>query len=356
MKPLRLWRVRKWRLAALILLLGLFVFLSGIQSWPDQLRGMRSVNQQDELYRYVAQELAEPALCEEIPWSAESPGGFFIAPSYERSNCYTFIAGRTKNLGLCWKVRRLGPFRFLSQQISMWSCLGEAWHGANAGIAVSPENLVGFFTRLGYNPDTLHLEGITPPVVNLKDIYRQLPNRPDIVMRIEKAIGATVRSGSSTTDDSTNAAYLADIAALVTKTPGWCARIPEDLPVVSQRARFRDWCLFTLASNTRNPELCRLIPIRANETDQRLSLKAKCDVQARSPNPGGQYGPEVPDTNDRTGTLIAMLHYEIPRAKDLPLAVVSAAYQRFLDELNRGSDPRPMAARQRFIARVRTLR
>ena len=57
MKPLRLWRVRKWRLAALILLLGLFVFLSGIQSWPDQLQGMRRVNQQDELYRYVAQEL-----------------------------------------------------------------------------------------------------------------------------------------------------------------------------------------------------------------------------------------------------------------------------------------------------------
>ena len=109
-KPLRVWRVSKWRLAALVLALAAFVFLSGIQSWPDQLHGMRLVNQQDELYRYVAQELAEPALCDEIPWSAESPGGFFIAPSYERSNCYAFIAGRTKNLGLCWKVKRLGGF------------------------------------------------------------------------------------------------------------------------------------------------------------------------------------------------------------------------------------------------------
>src|SRR5438046_9707271 len=84
-----------------------------------------------------------------------------------------------------------------------------------------------------------------------------------------------------TRNDSINAAYLADIAALVTKTPGWCARIPGDLPLVSQRARFRDWCLFKLASNTRNLELCRLIPIRARETDQRFSLKEICAVQAR---------------------------------------------------------------------------
>jgi len=93
-KPLSDWRIGKWRLSALVLAFGLFIFLSGITSWPDLLRGMRRVNQQDELYRYVAQELDEPSLCEEIPWSVESPGGFFIAPSYERSNCYSFIAGR----------------------------------------------------------------------------------------------------------------------------------------------------------------------------------------------------------------------------------------------------------------------
>ncbi|PYT21710.1 MAG: hypothetical protein DMG57_37705 [Acidobacteria bacterium] len=161
-KPLRVWRVSKWRLAALVLALAAFVFLSGIQSWPDQLHGMRLVNQQDELYRYVAQELAEPALCDEIPWSAESPGGFFIAPSYERSNCYAFIAGRTKNLGLCWKVKRLGGFSASVTTDIHVVFLGDARRGLHAGIAVSPESLVGFFTRLGYDPDTLHLEGITP--------------------------------------------------------------------------------------------------------------------------------------------------------------------------------------------------
>ena len=340
-------RVGKWRLAALVVSAGIFAFLSGVQSWPDQLHGMRPVNQQDELYRYVAQELDEPALCDEIPWSAESPGGFFIAPSYERSNCYAFIAGRTKNPWFCWQVKRLGAFRLLSQQTSMWSCVADARRGMNAGIGVAPENLIRFFTRLGYDADTLHLEGITPPLVSVQDFFRQLPGQPDILMRIEKSIGAPRRPKSFAHDDATNAAYLADIAALVTETPGWCTRIPEDLPLVTQRATFRDWCLFTLASNTRNAELCRLIPERANKINPWLLLKAQCDFQTRSPDPAGRYGPEVPDADDRTRALIAMLHYEIPHAKDLPPGTVYGAFERFLHELNRGTDAPHAAARQR---------
>jgi hypothetical protein len=187
--------------------------------------------------------------------------------------------------------------------------------------------------------------------VNVKDFYRQLPSRPDIVARIENAMGA---SGSLPRDSNT--AYLADIAALVTKSPAWCARIPDDLPLATQRAGFRDWCVFTLAANTKDPGLCRLIPIRDTKTDPRLSLKAECDRLTHSPCPSGQYGPELPDTDDRTRALIAMLHYELPRAKDLPLGDIYAAYERFLEELNRGTDARHTAARQRFIARVRGLR
>jgi hypothetical protein len=50
---------------------------------------------------------------------------------------------------------------------------------------------------MGYDPDSLHLEGITPPVVSLKDIYRQLPAQPDIATRIEKASGASDKPSSS---------------------------------------------------------------------------------------------------------------------------------------------------------------
>ena len=230
----------------------------------------------------------------------------------------------------------------------MWSCLADAWHGLHAGVGISPDELVSLFNRLGYDPDTLHLEGITPPVVNVKDFYRQLPSQPDIVKRIERAIGAS--------GDSTNAAYLADMAALVTEKSDWCARIPEDLPLAGQKAGFRDWCLFALATNTKNAEFCRLIPIHDNERDPRLSLHATCVFQAGSPYPSGWYGPEAPSDGDQMRALITILHYEIPRARDLPPGTVYAAYVRFLQELNRGTDAGHAEARQRFIARVRSSR
>ena len=357
MMPSRASRIgKRWRAAAVVLLVGVIAFLSGIRSWPDQITGMRPANKYEEFYRYVAQELAEPALCKKIPWSVRSPGGFFISPSYERSECYEFIAGRTKNPWLCWKVKRLGAFSLFSEQTSTWTCLNHAIHGWNSGIGISRANLVGFFTQMGYDPDTLHLEGITSPIVSVKDIYRQLPDQPDIVTRIEKASGASDKPSTVTTGDIEDAAYLADIAALVSQDSRWCFRIPENLPLASERARFRDWCLFTLATNTKNAELCSRIPIRADGTDVRMSLQAQCGFQVNSPHPSRiHYGPEVPADDDRTRMLITTLNYEIPQAKDLPLERIYAAYDRFLDELKHGTDPRHVTARLRFIDRVQRV-
>jgi hypothetical protein len=227
---------KRWRAAAAILLAGAIAFLLGIGSWPDQIRGMRPSNKSEEFYRYVAQELAEPALCKKIPWSVMSPGGFFISPSYERSECYEFIAERTKNPWLCWSVKRLGTFSVLSEQTSMWRCANRAVHGWNGGIGISQANLVGFFNQMGYDPDTLHLEGLTPPVVSVKDIYQQLPDQPDIVTRIEKVIGPSDQPSNLTPGEIEDSAYLADIAALVTKDSRRCIRIPADQPLTGERA------------------------------------------------------------------------------------------------------------------------
>jgi hypothetical protein len=341
---------------AAILLVGAAAFLSGIGSWPDQIRGMRSSNKSEEFYRYAAQELAEPTLCKKIPWSVMSPGGFFISPSYERSECYEFIAERTKNPWLCWSVKRLGTFSLLSEQTSMWRCANRAIHGWNGGIGISQANLVGFFNQMGYDPDTLHLEGVTPPVVSVKDIYRHLPDQPDIVTRIEKEIGASDQPTNLTRVDIGDAAYFADIAAFVTKDSRWCFRIPEDQQLTGERATFRDWCLFTLATNTKDAKLCMRIPIRADGTDVRMSLQAQCSSLVNSPYPRNtRYAPEVPADEDRTSKLITSLGYEIPRAKDLPLEQVYAAYDRFFDELKKNTDPQHVAARLRFIDRVQRL-
>jgi len=345
---------RRWRIAVLTVVLGAFAFLSGLSSWPDRLRGTRPVNQRDELFRYAAQELAEPALCENIPWSAISPGGFFLASSYERSSCYAYIAGRARRPSLCWKVRRLGAFSFLSRQTSMWSCINDAWHGLNAGIAVSPASLVDFFERIGYDPDTLHLEGITPPLVDVKAVFQQLPHQPEIAARIEKAIG-DVHSPTVPGRDATDVAYLADVAAFVTGNANWCARIPEDVRLPNQSTRFRDWCFFTLAANTKSAETCRRIPIRPEESDARLSLRASCGRQADSSSPNGRYGPEVPENDDRTRALMAMLSVGVPRARSLPIETIATGYHRFLDELNNGGDTLHLAARRRFVERARRL-
>lgn len=118
---------------------------------------MRGANRSEEFFRYVAQQIGEPSLCAKIPWSVESPGGFFTDPSYDRSECYDFIAGRTKNPWLCWKVKRLGAFHPLESQTTMWSCLDHAFHGWNGGMAISQSDLVDFFQRMGYEPGTLPL-------------------------------------------------------------------------------------------------------------------------------------------------------------------------------------------------------
>ena len=346
---------KKWRIAAVVLLAVVIVSLSGIRSWPDQIRGMRPSNKSEEFYRYAAQQINEPVLCEKIPWSVQSPGGFFLEPSYERSDCYEFIAGRTKNPWLCWNVKRLGAFSLLSNQTSMWTCLSHAISGWNSGMAISDENLVGFFTQMGYDPDTLHLESITPPVISVKDVYRQLPDRPDIVTRIEKAIGASDKPSNLPPRD-VDAAYLADIVALVSKDSRWCFRIPEDLPLTTQRATFRDWCVFALATNTKDANLCSRLPVRRDQTDPRMSLQSQCGFQVNSPYPSNtRYAPEVPDDEVQVRALITRLGYEIPHAKDLPLDRIYAAYDRFLDELNNESDAQHLAARRRFIDRVQRL-
>jgi hypothetical protein len=347
---------KPWYIAAVVLVPGAIVSLSGIRSWADQRRGMRFENKTEEFYRYVAQQLDEPALCAKIPWSVESPGAFFTKPSYERSECYDSIASRTRNPWLCWKVKRLGAFSLLNDQTSMWSCLAHARSGGDSRIAIHPADLVRFFAQMGYDPDTLHLEGITPPVISVKDIYRQLMTQTDIVTRIEKASDAFDKASNRSPEDIVNSAYLADIAALVTKDSRWCFRIPEDLPLAGNPSQFRDWCLYTLASNTKNAELCRQISARSDRKRPGWSLRDECGRVVNSPYPSNlRYGPEVPVDDGRARALITMLNYEVPRVRDLPLERISDAYDRFLEELNHGTDPPHTTARRRFIDRVQRL-
>ena len=115
------------------------------------------------------------------------PRRFLIASSYERSECYANIAGATRNPWACWKVRRLGAIRPWEDQLTLWSCFRRAQIGSRVATGVSDETLLSYFAAMGYDVDTLHLEGVTPPVVSVQEIYRSAALMPGIAHRIAAA-------------------------------------------------------------------------------------------------------------------------------------------------------------------------
>ncbi|MGA7858678.1 MAG: hypothetical protein WCA11_12155 [Terracidiphilus sp.] len=370
--------MRQWRFAAAIVLLAGARGFGGV---PDQPEGMRPPDKYDELFRYIAQELAEPALCEKIPWTVAESGGWGYGPSYERSECYETIAGNTKNPQICAQIRRLGPAKPQIEQTSPESCMKRAKEGFNSGMAIPQADLVGFFNQIGYDPDTIQLEGITPPLVVVKDIYRQLPdryglairsaaaggphevlepgsvNQAELVKRIEYVIGGPGEPVSAPAGDVVNAAYLADLAAMVGKDSRWCFKIAAELSLATERGGFRNWCVFTVAKETKDIGLCERIPTPSDGSDVRLSLHAECKREISSTIPSWtHYGPEVPTDDDRVRALLGLLKVDIPRAKDLAPDRIYEGYNRFLYELSRGKDAKHVAARKRFIERVEALR
>jgi hypothetical protein len=88
-----------------------------------------------------------------------------------------------------------------------------------------------------------------------------------------------------------------------------------------------------------------------------LSLHAECHRLINSPIPtSAQDGAETPVDDERIRVLLGLLKVDIPRARDLPLDRIYAAYDLFLDELSHGKDARHLAARQRFIDRAERLK
>jgi hypothetical protein len=357
----------KW--AAIGLTIVAVTYLAGVTTWIDQWRGMRQGNEYEAFYWYIAQQLDEPSICDKISWAARLPGGFFISPSYERSECYEMVAGRTRNSQPCWKVRRLGAQSIWNDQVSMWSCVRHAVDGWHGGTGISGESLVRFFRLMGYDPEELHAEGVTRPIVDVRDIYRRLPQEPDLVARIEASLQMLGRKNDPAQSDVEDAAYLAQMAALVSKDALWCQRIPDEL-LLAGHQHFRDWCMYTLATNIRDADLCRRIPIRPDpiaragepppaytrEVSVQMSLHGQCGWHVSSSIPDNtRYGPELPADDERTRRLIGSLGYPIPRASTLTQQRLEEAYGLFLTVLTGADAARYAPARKRLIERVKSL-
>ena len=244
-------------------------------------------------------------------------------------------------------------------------------NGRQSGTALNDESLVRFFRMMGYDPGELHTEGATRPVVDVRDIYRRLPDQqPDVVAHAASALAALERSQFAAPGAVEDAAYLADLAALASKDASWCRRIPDDLVLLSQKQHFLDWCLFTLATNLQEVELCQRIPVRpypianaaklppahVREINLQMSLRAQCERELHPASaPSRRYAPELPPDDERTRRLIALLDYPLPRASTLPAQRLAAAYQLFLGVLTGADASLHGPALKRLIERLKAL-
>lgn len=371
---------RRGLLLVVVLALLVLAELLGIQSLRDEMAGMRPPDRFDLFYRFMAQELNAPLLCRKISWSVRDGTGMDDAASYERSECYATIAGNMGNPWLCWSVKRLGAVDLLRHQTSMWSCMARALRHEHSGIAMPQGELVEIFSQMGYDPDRLQTEGVTPAMVQVKALYRGLTERVSLrtrsadaggdeevrvpgsmdqgllLRRIEGLIGPPGVPLRMKDGKAADGAYLADMAAMMTKDWRWCSKIAAGPPLTPSRGEFRDWCLLKVATETRDAAVCGRMSEAAGGGPG-ASLAADCRRQAGSPHvTGTHYGPEVPADDAQTRALLGMLKVEIPRAKDLPEERIYDAYMQFVQALSQDrQDATHAAARRRLIGRVEEL-
>jgi len=339
---------------------------------PGSLRSHRLQTPHETLLYYFAQEIGEPALCDEISWAVYQRYNIFFAAggaSYFRSDCYEQVAEARHDASVCWKVRPLIDFDPISPGYSALGCRRRTLGRNSSGIALDSGVLISTFEQLGYDIDHLYLEGVIEPAIKIEDVYRGLEQNPAAIGRAQQQL-MVAPSPSVVGDD---ASYFADLAAIGTADPKWCAYIPPGQVLSLEQASFRDWCYFTVAKNTHDVRVCeRMTPAAAEpkviaadshgvrpDIAEQLSLHAQCRSIERDIAFGThiRYGPELPVDPHQIQRLIATLGIAMPSASNWPPSEIAAYYQRFLFSLDpRFHDEVHNAARARLVRKLLTLR
>jgi hypothetical protein len=334
--------------------------------WSPDFSKLRAPNPHETFYQYAAFELDDAALCEKISPSSLIPGGIFIARSYARSDCYAKIALRYDRPSLCWKARRLGLPAILSEQTSPLSCFwGVMRRAPDVGVSTympARNDLVSIFTEMGYRPEDLYREGITPPLLNIPDAYRRLADHPDLLQRISKVTAAL---GSSLTPDEQM--HLFELAAHVSNDIAWCVRIPADRmdPGTERKSKGpslyqRDRCILEVASNARRPDLCELIPVRPDDWPGMMSRRSICERQAARPPDKYHYGAPTPQIDDETRQIITALGYSLPDIRYISANEIQTSCYYFIWQMSAtnkaaNNNPAVVAARAKFLTRIAAL-
>jgi hypothetical protein len=347
------------------------VIVAALSFSPGTLRFHRQQTPHETLLYYFAQEIGEPALCDQISWAVYQRYSIIFAAggaSYFRSDCYEQVAEARHDASVCWKVRPLIDLDPISPGYSALACRRRALQHYITGIALDNDVMIRTFQRLGYDIDQLYLEGVIEPAIKIEDVYRGLEKNPAAVARAQQHLKAAQNTGLVGDD----ASYLADLAAIGTADPKWCEYIPAGQDLTQEKASFRDWCYYTVAMDTQDVRICeRMTPATAEpkviaaeshgvrpDIAEQLSLHAQCRSIERDIAFGThiRYGPEVPADPHQIQRLIAALGIAMPLASNWPSSEIAAYYQRFLFSLDpRFHDEVHNAARARLLHKLLAL-
>jgi hypothetical protein len=347
------------------------VIVAALSFSPGSLCSHRLPTAHEALMYYFAQEIGEPVLCDQISWAVYQRYSIIFAAggaSYFRSDCYEQVAEARHDTSACWKVRPLVDFDPVSPGYSALACRRRTREHYITGIALDNDVMIGTFQRLGYDIDTLYLEGVIEPAIRIEDVYRGLEKNTAAIRNAQQQLTAAA-SPELAGDD---ASYLADLAAIGTADPKWCEYIPAGQALSQEQAPFRDWCYFTVAKNTQDIRICaRMTPASAEskviaaeshgvrpEIAEQFSLRSQCGAIARDIafETHLRYGPELPADVHQKQRLIADLGVAMPLARDWPAPERAAYYQRFVFSLDpRYHDAVHDAARARLVRKLLTL-
>ncbi|HWY72815.1 MAG TPA: hypothetical protein VNW98_04170 [Burkholderiaceae bacterium] len=348
------WLGRHWRqwLAGLALI-GVILF--AVSYSPGSWMARRQADEHETVLYYFAQNVGEPALCDRISWAAYQKYSVWFGgggASYFRSDCYERVAQSRHDASICWRVRPLVDLDPLWSGYSALSCRARTRARYSTGIALTDEQLIRIFQRMGYDIDAMPVDGLMQPAIRLRDVYYGLERNPAAVARAKQLL-----TSPDQRLPSADRSFVAQLAAVISNDPHWCEQIPPGAPTDPPAPPSRDGRYLAVAYNTQDVRLCeKMTPaalepavqaaeahgIRAQIAEQ-MGLHGECLRIATRLGPAPHYGPPVPDRDEQTQRLLTALQVEVPRARDWSTNQQSIYYRDFLFAL--WPKPRPDPSR-----------
>jgi hypothetical protein len=302
------------------------IFMIG--ATPGTLRIRRPASESERVFYFFAQNLGEPSLCDRISWAAFASYSVIFGgggASYQRSDCYERVAEARYDPSICWRVRPLLDLDPLSSGYSAWSCRRRTRASYHTGIGIDDARLIQTFEQMGYDIEQMHIDGVMPPAIRLRDVYLGLRHNPAAV---DQAIWLLTHPENALAEDDRR--YLAQFAALEKPDPHWCESIPAKASMNDASVPTRDSCYLEAAYNTGEVRLCdHMTPVALeakvqeakaqgmrDDIAEQLGLHAECLRIPKRIGPVHPYGAAVPRDDAEILRLLAALQVALPRAHD----------------------------------------